>query len=238
VIESLYRKVNGSLEGLNKRLGITTPDDSTGAQVNSIAAKTSANSKSRSSNFETSPKLSSPTERKSANRPDPPATRPRAKPVELPSAKEPLFPLASSTALNAINSTEKNVPSQLALNDGPAPPLKLIELPTISGAESAIPLASSVDFNGIISTFDNTPAKIALDEAPPAPKPIELPTINGAGTIIPLPALIDSEAIISTFQNTPSLVAINDDPPPPPPGPKVHTRKRRVTAPDDQQRDQ
>jgi hypothetical protein len=55
--------------------------------------------------------------------------------------------------------------------------------------------------------------------------------------VIPLASLVDFDAILSTFNSVSLQLAGADEPPPPPPAPKLHTRKRRVTVPDDQQRD-
>jgi tetratricopeptide (TPR) repeat protein len=193
VIESLYRKVNGSLEGLNKRLGIMAPDTAPGALINSASAKIAVPAKSRSATSEATLKSRPATESTAAKRPDPLPAPPAARPVELPtiSGSESVIPPASLTGFKAILSTLRRVPSHLTLSDEPAPPPRPIELPTISGAESVIPLASLVDIDHILSTFNSVPLQLA-----------------GA-----------------------------DEPPPAPPAPKLHTRKRRITVPDDQQRD-
>jgi len=193
VIESLYRKVNGSLEGLNERLGIVAPVAAPGARFNSFTAKIPATAKSRSAAIEPAPKSSSATESTAAKRPDPLPASTARKPAQLPkiSDGDPFIPPGSLTGFKAIISTVKRVPNNLA---GP-------------------------------------------DEPPPRPKPIELPTISGAESVIPLALSIDFTAILPTFESASLHLSIADEPPPPPPAPQPHTRKRRVTVPDGQQRD-
>jgi hypothetical protein len=66
-------------------------------------------------------------------------------------------------------------------------------------------------------------------------KPVELPATGAVESSIPFsPSIeIDLEALGSAFNNL-KRPAINTEEPPPPPGPAVHTRKRRVTTPDNQ----
>ncbi|HKQ75512.1 MAG TPA: tetratricopeptide repeat protein [Blastocatellia bacterium] len=242
VIESLYRKVNGSLDGLNQRLGIMAPDAPSGAPINAISAKIPVAAKSKSAISETASKSRPATQSIAPTRPDPFPAPQAAKAVELPKVGDfaPSIPQASLTGFKAILSTLKSVPRRLAGadEDKPSPPSRLIELPTISGAESVIPLAPPVDFNDILSTFDSLPSQLALsDEPAPPPRLIELPTISGAESVIPLASSIDFNAILSTFDGVPLNLTVSDEPPPPPPSPNVHTRKRRVTVPNDQQRD-
>ncbi len=242
VIESLYRKVNGSLEGLNKRLGITAPDIPAGARATTASAKVSAPPKSKSVKSESAPKISPPTKPATASRPDPTPVKLAVRQIELPVIRniETKAPMASTSGVNAILSTLQSAPSLFSGEGEAPPPPKPIELPPVSGAESVIPVAPSIDLNTILPTFQAAPSNLEVAGEPPPPlKTAELlPPLSGAESVIPQTAAIDFNAIITTFQSLPALIAEAEEPPPAAPEPKVHTRKRRVTVPDDQRRDQ
>src|SRR5262249_16861937 len=143
VIESLYRKVNGSLAGLNKRLGIMAPDASSDARITPAIAKTGVTAKSRPTTSEAALESGISTESRVANRPDP-RSAPRApEPVAPPtiSGAEPMIPPAVATGFKSIASTLKSAFSNLARSAEPAPRRKPIEFPAISGNEAVIPLA-------------------------------------------------------------------------------------------------
>ncbi len=173
VIESLYKKVNGSLDGLNERLGIAVTASL--AQVSSSNTETATKPKANDAPAKTEPKAANPGAKKNLqfNLSLPPAT----------SAKDQNSSSITTPAGTTAPSTSTDSP--------PAPPI-----------------------------------------APIAPKPVELPSINNAEFSIPLASLIDSSAFLSTFKNLATRRAVEEEAPPPP-APTVHTRKRRVTVPDD-----
>ena len=240
VIESLYRKVNGSLNGLNKRLGISAPDASSDTRVSTINAKAAAPPKSKSVKTDSQSKAKPSTETTGANRPDPHTPASNIRPVEFPAInnRETSVALKSSSGNNTILSTLDSVPSNLGrTEESPAAPPKLIPLPAISGSENVIPTASTIDSNAIISSFQNAPLNLALNDneaTPPAipPKPVEFPVISGTEHVIPPAPSIDFIAIISSFLGLPNQIASAEEPPQAPQ--MIHTRKRRVTVPSDQ----
>jgi len=191
VIESLYRKVNGSLVGLNNRLGIMAPDASSDTRITPARARTGAKPSRTTAEAASESRL---------------ATEPR------------------------VESRPHPLPAP--------PPRRRVELPAISGAEPLIPPAPLFGFKAILSTFKKVPSYLEpTNEPPPPPKPIEFPAISGVEAVIPLAPLIDFDPILSTFKSVPLNLALDDELPPPPPEPTIHTRKRRVTVPDNQQRD-
>jgi hypothetical protein len=77
----------------------------------------------------------------------------------------------------------------------------------------------------------------ATNNAPIAPKPVELPALDNLKLSISLPSMVDYHTHLSTLTIFGSFTirpALREEPAPPAPAPKVHTRKRRVTMPDDQ----
>ena len=173
VIESLYRKVNGSLAGLNKRLGIMAPDATSDVRITPASARTGVTAKSRPTTSEAAPESSPATESGVANRPDPrPAPRaPKPDALSTISGADPMIQLATSTGFKSLASTLKSAFSNLARSDKPAPPPKPIEFPAISGNEAVIPLAPLVDFDSILPRFKSVPSYLAGADEPPPPPP-------------------------------------------------------------------
>src|SRR5262249_48660655 len=104
VIESLYRKVNGSLAGLNKLLGIMAPDASSDARITPASARTGVTVKSSPTTSEAAPESRLATESRVENRPRQLPAPPPRKPIELPaiSGAEPLIPPAPLFGFKAI----------------------------------------------------------------------------------------------------------------------------------------
>lgn len=186
VLESLYRKVHGSANGLAAKLGRPAISNSSAAR-NVAAPTTKAGSDSAAAKLP----------------PRPPRTQ---KETALP-PPAPHRPSSSSTAAAA-----DNVEVTPAASDNPATE------------------------NTIIISSDNTPAAPAVNEPVTAPRPVELPALN-LSIATPLPLL--NLGALAFQKERFALRVINFieaeiPPPPPPPAPKVHTRRRRVTVPDDQ----
>ena len=193
VIESLYRKINGSLEGLNQRLGITTS-----ATSSNITSPNIASSGASSSDARTGAKTKAKSN--SGNIPAKSGAKAGAF-VAIPGAARPESTRASKAAF------------------------------TIQPEQSSRPAAPETANESTIANQPVTPP------APPAPKPVELPAVNGVEPAIRLASSTDINAILSMFERLAINSALTEEPAPSPPAPKVHTRKRRVTVPDDQQRE-
>jgi hypothetical protein len=178
VIESLYRKVHGSLEGLNKRLGLsdTSSDPSSGSSLSARRDTSAA-------------KLETPAK------------------------------------LNARNAAAK-----LESKSGPPSSEKNPQL-----RFSAPPVFPDADRSGSSPAGPEKPEK--TKPAKTSPKPEELPAIKKLNFAIPLASSTNISAILSTFDSFMPRLALVDDLAPPPPTPQVHTRKRRVTVPDNEQRE-
>ncbi len=186
VIESLYRKVHGSIEGLNRRLGL-----SDASSISSIGP-----SSNPSSGSSLSARTSSP-----AAKPGTPAKSDARNVAAKPEPK------------TGDSSSEKN------------PQFKL----------SVPPVFPNADRNGSPATSPERTKEARPAKTPP--KPVELPTIKKLNFAIPLASSTDVSAILSTFESFAPHLALADEPAPSPPAPKIHTRKRRVTVPDNQQRE-
>ncbi|MGE0133487.1 MAG: tetratricopeptide repeat protein [Blastocatellales bacterium] len=184
VIESLYRKINGSLDGLNRRLGLsaTSSNASSGSSLsarnNPSAAKTATSSKSNARNA---------------------AAKSEPKTGDSLPEKNPQLKLSAPLMFPDVNRDASSVASPERTTDQPS-----------TGSEP---------------------------HATPAPKPAELPAVKKLNFAIPLAPSTGISAILSTFESFALRLALVEEPAPPPPAPKVHTRKRRVTVPDNQQRD-
>lgn len=182
VIESLYRKVNGSLEGLNRRLGLTD------ASSNSPSGPSSNPSSGSSFSARTNQSAAKPETSAKSN------ARNVAKPEHQAGDSLP----------------EKN------------PQFKL----------SVPPVFPNADRN---DSRDASPERTKEAEPAKTPsKPVELPAIKKLNFAIPLASSTGLGIILSTFESFAPHLALADEPAPPPPTPKVHTRKRRVTDPDNQ----
>jgi tetratricopeptide (TPR) repeat protein len=185
VIESVYRKIYRSLEGLNKLLGVS----------------------------EASSSLSSSG---SSNNPFGASTIPQANPT-------------SQKADTPSKSNAKNMSAKSASKAGASlaeKGSKKIDLTTQPPHPSDVPAPEAAK---------EQPAadQPTVPPAPPAPKPIELPAINGLDAALPLASIVDLSAFVSYFDNINAQSASAEEPPAPPSA-KTHTRKRRVTAPDNQ----
>jgi hypothetical protein len=271
VIESLYRKINGSLDGLNERLGITA--------ATSVARAASAdltfrpNAKNPAAKAE--PKAAAPGARKSSQPkfPDMPAPSPAplttdrdnssiTAPAETKPAEEPPPQPVGAAAPNQPAETK---PVELPPPTAATAPLvqpsetKLAELPLLRSVTSATldeppepkPAATRGSRARLVRspTLDEPPEPkpaetpgepapaAAANNAPAAPKPVELPALDDVELSIPLPSMVDYNTHVSTLTIFGSFTirpAVREEPPPPAPAPKVHTRKRRVTVPNDQ----
>ncbi len=185
LIESLYRKVNGSLEGLNSRLGLP--------EASSIA---------------TSPVT-----------PAPAATTPGAR-------------TNPSVAKAAAKSNARKTPAKSDAKPDTSAGAAGAAVEKIRRAASEAPNAPPHAKNQPVTSQPvSTPT-------PPASKRIKLPSINRAQPAIPFAPLSDFNSVLPKIESLSEPTAITNEPPPTPPEPKVHTRKRRATAPDNQQREQ
>jgi tetratricopeptide (TPR) repeat protein len=272
VIESLYRKINGSLDGLNERLGITA--------ATSVARAASAdltfrpNAKNPAAKAE--PKAAAPGARKSSQPklPDTPApspaplttdrdnssitsraeTKPAEEPPPQPVATTPPnqpaetkpveLPPSQTGATAPLNQPPETKPAELP------PPQSIATAPLNQPPETKpaetrgfrARLARSTALNEppepkpAETPVEPAPAD-ATNNAPIAPKLVELPTLDKVGFSITLPSMVDYNIHLSTLTIFGSFAIrppLREEPPPPAPAPKVHTRKRRVTVPDDQ----
>jgi tetratricopeptide (TPR) repeat protein len=194
VIESLYRKINGSLDGLNERLGLTTTSSVAPAGATGVNSEPAPAPNTKDALAKTEPK---------ADKPEAP--------------KNFQFKLSVPTAISATPSVAEPNPVEAP---PPAPAARPDQPPETKPAGAP-----------------NEPALAApIAKAPVAPKPVELPTINRVESSIPLRPMTDysvSLSRVALFGSFTIQPGIKEEPPPAPPEPKVHTRKRRVTAPDD-----
>src|SRR5262245_18057951 len=202
VIELLYRKVNGSLEGLDKRLGVTSPEassvsriDSAGAKIGLAAKSNSATSKAASeSKPATSKAMSGPRPANSKG-----ASEPNPKTSKVASGSKPTTSKATPESKSASESTTAIRPDPPSARPEP----RAVELPAVGGARSAIPSSWSTDFGAILSTFknDTLPSSHTEEPAPPTPRPVELPIISDVKPALsPAP---DFSAVLSMFVATP-----------------------------------
>ncbi|MCI0524634.1 MAG: tetratricopeptide repeat protein [Acidobacteria bacterium] len=272
VIESLYRKINGSLDGLNERLGIGAA--ASVAQVGAAEPATRPNAKDLLAKAE--PKAAAPGARKSSQPklPDTPAPSPaplttdrdnssvttpaETKPAEEPSpqpvaAAAPNQPVETKPVELPPSQTDATAPLNQPSETKPAelPPPQSIATAPLNQPPETKPaetrgfrarLARSTVLNEPLETKRaETPVEpapeAATNNAPAAPKPVELPALDNIELSIPLPSMIDYYTHVSTLTIFGSFTirpALREEPPPPAPAPKAHTRKRRVTVPDDQ----
>ena len=179
VIEALYRKVNGSLDGLDKRIG---------------PAPMTAN-----------------TAKPSVKTPDSKTDRTVAKKDPLIKPSSP-FPQPIRKEVAGSTTTKVESPPQVVPAASPSPVADPAENPTVATAST-----------------DPTPIiRKSLG------KPVKLPAIPAtAGAPFTVAPLIDPGNLHPALRAQPSL-GTKGEIPPPPPIPQVHTRKRRVTVPDNQ----
>ncbi|MGH7198091.1 MAG: hypothetical protein ACREH5_05050, partial [Candidatus Omnitrophota bacterium] len=202
VIEALYRKVNGSLDGLDKRIG--------SASIMASTAKLSAKA------------------------PDPKPNRTAVK-------KEPLIKPSLPSRQPAERETEKEIAGRAlpATPKAEAPPQIIPAASSVPAAEARQPVE-----NPTVSTAFTEPAPIirkSMDKPGDKPgekrveKPVELPAISAiAGAPFTITPLINPVALHPALEFFLQPAFETEGEIPPPPVPQVHTRKRRVTAPDNQ----
>jgi tetratricopeptide (TPR) repeat protein len=238
VIELLYRKVNGSLEGLDKRLGVTSPPASSVARNDSAGSKIglAAKSKSATSNAAPEPK---PTNSKAASEPKSTTSKAASEPKPTTSKVASETKHANSKAkpesksASAAPESKSATESTTAIRPDPPsarPAPRVVEFPAVGGSNSAIPSSWSTDFGAILSTFknDTLPASHTEEPAPPTPRPVELPMISDVKPgLAPAP---DSSAVLSMFGSDPLNLRQPDEPPPAAPAPQANMRKRQVTG--------
>ncbi|GEM_PF-686176 len=272
VIESLYRKINGSLDGLNERLGI----GATASVARFATADPAIRPNAKNSPAKAEPKAAAPGARKNSQPklPDTPAPSPaplttdrdnssitpraETKPAEEP----PLQPVATAAPNQPVDTKPVELPppqtgATAQLNQTPEtkfaelPPPQSITTPLLTEppepkpAETRGSRARLARSTAINESPEPKPAETPVEPAPAAatnnvpagPKPVELPTLDDLDLSIPLPSMVDYNAHLSTLTIFGSFAirpVVREEPPPPAPAPKVHTRKRRVTVPDDQ----
>jgi hypothetical protein len=268
VIESLYRKINGSLDGLNERLGI----GGAASVARAATADRTIRPNAKDSPPKAEPKAAAPGARKNslpklpvtpapltANRDNSStASRVETKPAEEP----PPQPVATAAPNQPVETKPVELPppqtgATARLNQ--APEIKLAELPPPQSittaplneppepkpAETRGSRARLARSTAINKTPEPKPAETPVESTPAAtannvpagPKPVELPALDNPDLSIPLPSMVDYYSHVSTLTIFGSFTirpAVREEPPPPAPAPKVHTRKRRVTVPDDQ----
>jgi tetratricopeptide (TPR) repeat protein len=222
VIEALYRKVNGSLNGLDQRIGP--------APVIAVAAKSAEPKSARPA-----PRPAFPTMTPSASSAVGPASPSTDRPFaggiagqpEPPNKSAPVLSLpAPSTGNSAGGSAGRKLPAPTK----PPAPLKLKELPQSASAAPPPPVQDVIaaEENPTVSTSSTAPAPI-LRKLPE--KPVALPALPASET-----TAIRVASRPESGLTTPARAAIGAEGelPPPPPTPQLHTRKRRVTTPDNE----
>lgn len=272
VIESLYRKINGSLDGLNERLGITatasvaraaSADLTIRPNTKNLPAKAEPKAASPGAKRSSQPKLPDmpapspaplttdrdsssiavPAETKPAEEPPPkpvaalaPDQPVETKPVELPppptAAAAPLVQ-PSETKLAELPSPRSVTTATL---DEPPEPKPAATRSSRARFARSTALDEPPEPKPVETPVEPAPAT-ATNRVPAGPKPVELPALDNIELSIPLPSMIDYYSHVSTLTLFGSFTirpAVREEPPPPAPAPKVHTRKRRVTAPDNQ----
>jgi tetratricopeptide (TPR) repeat protein len=172
VIESLYRKINGSLDGLNELLGISNTA--------------------------------------SINQPSPTTVKTAARPKAGANEAAKIEPKPEKHAAKKAPQTKLPIPS-FSKPDQPA------------------------GFKPFDTMYQPVRDAAAVPPPPPiAPIPIELPAIDRPEITISFNTVVDNNsAIIPPFDNPDTRSRLAEVIPSPPPPPKLHTRKRRVTVPDD-----
>lgn len=165
VIEILYRKVNGSLEGLNKRLGITTeiastpPSKSASLPAPSSREKQSANKSDKPAALLKLQPKSKPTREVAPDNAQAATIEPvKALPVE-PAAIEPIKEVAKEPAKEEVVKTELSAPVMQ--------PVELPQFPTTS--DQPIPLTPLLDAQTALSPKDAIKLDSADEEVPPPP---------------------------------------------------------------------
>jgi hypothetical protein len=229
VIEGLYRKVNGSLEGLDARLKRAT--DGSGVEVeaalSSIAPAEKSSPDALTANApapETTGaggKTESVPDQKSGESEKkesqlklslPPFSSGRAASANKPARSGGATKQPASESLFAVPLTDPMFAKKPATNEAPA------SKPSEPATEDPTPAAT-------------TPEPEVVKTPPPVrAAPIELPSIE---------SIYDQPVFLTPLLEHPDFLwrldnlSIQIEEEPPPPQPKVHTRKRRVTVPDD-----
>ena len=268
VIESLYRKINGSLDGLNERLGVTT----TASVARAVRADLTIRPNAKDSPAKAEPKAAAPGARKNSQPQLPGSSTPAPSTTnrdnssitsrtETKLAEEPPQPVATAPPNQPVETKPVELPPSQTIASAPLnqpPETKLAELPPQSvttdqfnqppepkpavARGSRARLAQSTALN---EPPESKPAETpvepapaaATNNAPIASKPVELPALDKVEFSITLPSMIDYNTHLSTLTIFGSFAIrppLREEPAPPAPAPKVHTRKRRVTVPDDQ----
>jgi tetratricopeptide (TPR) repeat protein len=231
VIESLYRKINGSLDGLNQRLGVSTL--SSVAQVKSNdTAKPKANDalakiepKASKPGSKSSPQFKLPTPPELTKRNDSPIAAP-AETITI-EAQSPRLVLTAQPDQPAETkpAAAPSKPAPTPTNLPPAPPV----------APHTVPIAlNPVELPVSLPAAETAATPTAPPPAPVTSPPVELPAITNTQLPPPLKSWVGWVTIFSTFKFFTLQSTVGEEAPPPPPAPTVHTRKRRVTVPDGQ----
>lgn len=215
VIESLYRKIHGSLDGLDKRLGI--PAASAEVAVTNAALKPAPG------------KADTKATARSTRRPGPlkPSLPTSSPPEPVPAPPRTEEAVAARTEAPAPLRTEEAAPTR--------PPEPAPVLPAVQSTVEAAPALRPAPIP-ITETPSADLAAADPDSPPPPPAsklvPVELPAFALAeispGAPLSLPNWV---WVMSVIKGQPANFQLADDEIPPPPQPRVHTRKRRVDVP-------
>jgi predicted chitinase len=224
VIESLHRKINGSLDGLNERLG--SAGASTIAQVKTKHTQAEINP--------TAPKANDVAAKAETN-----ADKSRSKPVSqfklsIPSEIPAKAQNKSSVATSARQDQPAETIAVVVPNEPVIVPPTNLPSPPSTGPIVLKPAEFSVSSPAVSLITEPTDPPVAPPIAQITSPPVELPTINNAELSVLIRSRIGWLTVISTFNYFTITSTVDEEAPPPPPEPKVHTRKRRVTVPDDQ----
>ncbi|MBK9314914.1 MAG: tetratricopeptide repeat protein [Acidobacteria bacterium] len=205
VIEVLYRKVNGSLDGLEQRLSMreATSNEVISTLSQKYGVQNAAGTRSQSVSQQTN---SAPESDKTS-----------ALKLDLSSSAPPTDRSRQLRDLSSIIASEKTSRATVSPTD-----------PMFARREAIRPQPATPEI---------TPVKPEPTPASPVKIPVLLPDFNaGQAASIPLPllALFSQPALSSQVEELALRTNANLIPQPPdPPKPALHTRKRRVTVPDD-----
>ncbi len=233
VVEGLYRQVNGSLEGLDARLKRAA--DGSGVELDAVLSRMQPADKG-SSNVLVS--KSGPSAINPSDKTEPVVSRQSEK-------KDSQFKFSLSTFAN--NRAASTSASKQAKSKQPPSGQQLavpLDDPMFAKKPSAnqSPEPKSTDSETEVAA--STPPPVvsetpAAATTPPA-VPIDLPSISSIYDLpVFLTPIMDQPEFFSTLDK--DKIQVEEEPPPSPPTlttpaatqPKVHTRKRRVTVPDD-----
>ncbi len=238
VIESLYRKINGSLAGLNERLGVANAPSVVRVRSAEIEAKTKPGANDVAAKVE--PKASKSDVKRSSQPKLPSSSGPSAK-----DHSNSLIPTPAET--KAEKKTVETRPPRPVLPSQPdrsseirsADPPKETERATavsLPAATSNLPIVlSPVELPISLPAAPITDPPTDPPEPPPVSRiaPVEFPASVNAGLSTYMKSRVTWLTVFSTLKYSAIRAAIEQDPPPPPPGPKIHARARTVSAPGD-----